>query len=146
MDRVEELNKRLSDRNQTNTIPQMLYSPRPISIKYNDYPIIDHYKSSNTPMIPYEAYDINYDYLPSSYISPYNGFNVNTESNLRNIDKKLTKCQEIFIPKYTNPHVVGRKEINTHPLLNNKVKMFTTQNQNTQSFQLFNNTTRAKNN
>lgn len=144
MDRVEELNQRLYDRNQTNTQPQMLYSPRPISIKYNDFPSVDYYKPCNVPMIPYADYNIKDDYLPSSCISPWNGYSVTNESNLRNLNQKLSKCPTVYMPKYTNPHVVGRKEVNTHPLLNTKVVMPMKPIQ-PHSFQLFNNTTRAKN-
>lgn len=146
MDRVEELNQRLNDRNKTNTIPQMLYSPRPISIKYNEYPTIDHYRPSSVPMIPYADYNIQNDYLPTSYISPWNGYNVTNESNLRNLNEKLSKCPSIYMPKYTTPHVVGRKEINPHPLLNTSVRMISTPEKQPTSFNLFHNTTRAKNN
>jgi hypothetical protein len=145
MDRVEELNQRLYDRNKTNTNPQMLFSPRPISIKYNDFPLVDHYRPSSVPMKPYPDYNIQDDYLPSSYISPWNGYNVTNESNLRNLNQKLSKCPTIYMPKYTNPHVVGRKEENTHPLLNTSVRMPMSQNK-PQSFNMFHNTTRAKNN
>jgi hypothetical protein len=145
MDRVEELNQRLYDRNKTTTQPQMLFSPRPISIKYNDFPMIDHYRPSTTPMIPYSEYNIKDDYLPSSCISPWNGYNVINETELRNLNQKLSKCPTIYMPKHTNPHVVGRKEVNTHPLLNMSVKMMPTESK-FNSFQLFNNTTRAKNN
>jgi hypothetical protein len=144
MDRVEELNQRLYNRNQTNTNPQMLFSPRPISIKYNDFPSVDHYNTSTVPMKPYHNYNIYDDYLPSSCISPWNGYSVTNESNLRNLNQKLSKCPNVYIPKYTNPHVVGRKEVNTHPLLNNIVKMPMQQNQ-PQSYNMFHNTTRAKN-
>ncbi len=144
MDRVEELNQRLYDRNQTSTNPQMLFSPRPISIKYNDFPSIDQYRPSSVPMKPYADYNIRDDYLPSSYISPWNGYNVSNESNLRNLNQKLSKCPNVYVPKYTNPHVVGRKEVNTHPLLNTKVVMPMQQNQ-PQSYNMFHNTTRAKN-
>ena len=143
MDRVEELNQRLYDRNKTDTKPQILFSPRPISIKYNDFPMIDQYTPSNTTMIPYHDYKVNDDYLPSSFISPWNGYNVSNESDLRNLNHKLSKCQHIYIPKYTQPHVVGRNEPNIHPLLNMSVKMTSIQRQS-QSFQLFHNTTRAK--
>lgn len=142
MDRVEELNQRLYERNKTSTTPQMLFSPRPISIKYNDFPIIDHYTPSNTPMISYSDYNIKEDYLPTSFISPLNGYSVSNESDLRNLKHKLSKCQQIYTPKYTQPHVTGRKEINTHPLLNMSVKM--SPYQQTQPTQLFHNITRAK--
>ncbi len=145
MDRVEELNQRLYDRNQTSTNPQMLFSPRPISIKYNDFPSIDQYRPSSVPMKPYADYNIHDDYLPSSCISPWNGYNVSNESNLRNLNQKLSKCPNVYVPKYTNPHVVGRKEVNPHPLLNTKVVMPMQQSQ-PQSYNMFHNTTRAKNN
>lgn len=143
MDRVEELNQRLYDRNKTDTNPQMLFSPRPISIKYNDFPIIDHYNQSTVPMKSYTNYNIKDDYLPSSYISPWNGYNVSNETNLRNLNQKLSKCPQIFMPKYTQPHIAGRNEVNPHPLLNNSVVMTPAQAQ-PQTYQLFNNTTRAK--
>lgn len=145
MDRVEELNQRLYSRNQTTTNPQMLFSPRPISIKYNDFPMIDHYRSSTVPITPYPNYNLYQDYLPGSCSAPWNGYQVSTETELRNLNQKLSKCPTVFMPKYTQPHVVGRKEVNPHPLLNTKVKMYVTPQQPT-SFQLFNNTTRAKNN
>jgi hypothetical protein len=145
MDRVEELNQRLYQRNQTTTNPQMLFSPRPISIKYNDFPMVDHYPPSTVPMKPYADYQIQDDYLPSSCISPWNGYNVSNESSLRNLNEKLSKCPKIYMPQYTNPHVVGRQEINTHPLLNTKVIMPKPQ-QPPPSFHMFHNTTRAKQN
>lgn len=143
MDRVDELNQRLYNRNLTTTKPQMLFSPRPISIKYNDFPTIDPPTNSFTPMIPYSRFKTDYDYLPSSSRSPWNGYNVSHENELRNMDQPLTKCPQIYIPQHTNPHVVGRKEVNPHPLLDTKVKMYTTQ-PTFDSYHLFHNTTRAK--
>jgi hypothetical protein len=145
MDRVEELNNRLHDRNRTSTTPQMLFSPRPISIKYNDFPAVDHYRPTSVPMIPYSNYNIRDDYLPTSYISPLNGYNVNSETDLRNLNEKLSKCPSIYMPKYTTPHVVGRKEVNPHPLLNTSVKMVGIPQNTPKTFNMFNNTTRAKN-
>ena len=65
MNRVEELNKRIADRNVGDT-PQFYFSPRPVPTKYSILPIIDERIHSSEPIRTLPLFDISTHFLPGT--------------------------------------------------------------------------------
>jgi len=76
MNRVDELNFRLSQRNQCQQ-PPMYFSPRPTPTKYTLMPIVDERAPSNVPIVCHS--------MPSFYPGngPWAGLSIEVDSELR---------------------------------------------------------------
>jgi hypothetical protein len=94
MDRVEELNDRLYDRNVA-APPPVLFSPRPLPTKYQKLPILDEQPKS---VVPIERRRVT-GFVPGSAVGPAGGFSVDAESDLRNIRCALQRDpRAVYVP------------------------------------------------
>jgi hypothetical protein len=84
MERVEQLNQRIVERNATSTVPSFYFSPRPVATKYTTLPILDQFNKSNVDIGYKKPYNTQKDYLPSTS-APWSGFmeNIDIETRLR---------------------------------------------------------------
>jgi hypothetical protein len=84
MERVEQLNQRITERNATSTIPSFYFSPRPVPTKYTTMPIVDNIPLSKVNIEYQKPYNTTENYLPASS-APWSGFsaNVDVETKLR---------------------------------------------------------------
>ena len=84
MERVEQLNKRITDRNSTSTTPSFYFSPRPVPTKYTTMPIVDNICPSQVSIAYQKPYNTKDDYLPANS-APWSGFsdNIDVETKLR---------------------------------------------------------------
>jgi hypothetical protein len=122
--RVEDLNKRIYNRNLPNTQPQMCFSPRPVPTQYTTMPIMDQVAKASVPIKLTSSFNTRTNFLPGDS-APWSGFknNVETESSLFNMYFALQACpQAYYIPSsqselYNKAPAVGRKEPQTHPEL-----------------------------
>ena len=113
MDRVEQLNQRLAQRNITSTTPSFYFSPRPVSTKYTTFPILDQFKPS-TVEIPYKRpYDVQKEYLPSTSL-PFSGFieNIDIETKLRHEKDYIPSSKSSL---YVKPMIPSEQTIQPYP-------------------------------
>lgn len=97
-DRVEQLNDRIYSRYVPTFSPQMQFDPRPTPTKYMSFPISGGLPPVPTPIISRPSYDVSSSFLPGDS-APWNGFDVNQESKLKNINFALQKCpQATYVP------------------------------------------------
>ena len=82
MSRVEELNKRLRERNVGDT-PSFNFSPRPVPTKYCTMPIVDSRVESTVPIKPCVPFNTSTQFLPATS-APWSGKadTIDTESDL----------------------------------------------------------------
>jgi len=82
LNRNEELNQRISNRNIPSGYLDAKFSPRPVSTKYSLLPVVDQYKKANTPIITSAPYNIGKTFNPGNAQGPWSGFatNVDVES------------------------------------------------------------------
>tara|TARA_B100000886_G_scaffold220664_2_gene153375 strand:- start:13116 stop:13664 length:549 start_codon:yes stop_codon:yes gene_type:complete len=101
--RVEELNNRISDRNISIRPVSSLLSVRATPTKYEKMPIVNMRSKANVQCPHVLPYDINKQFFPGNTKSPYEGYNVNTETILRNQTFALQKCeQSAYVPSSTS--------------------------------------------
>jgi hypothetical protein len=102
IDRLEDINSRISERNLPSSYLQQQFSMRPISTKYaSTMPILDGRAKATVPIIYKQPYQIGTTFNPGSS-SPFVGYasNVNDESRLRNQFFGLQHCeQSVYVPK-----------------------------------------------
>ena len=97
-DRVEQLNERIYSRYVPNISPQMQFDPRPTPTKYTLFPISGATLPVPTPVIARPSYNVATSFLPGDS-APWNGFDVNQESKLKNIIFALQSCpQAAYVP------------------------------------------------
>jgi hypothetical protein len=113
MDRVEELNKRMQQRNITETTPAFYFSPRPVPTKYTTLPIADQIAPSSVDIAYTKSYNMQIDYLPASS-APWSGFADNID-----IDTQLKK-EKNYIPSsksslYTKPKIPSTHDSQPFP-------------------------------
>lgn len=97
-DRVEQLNERIYSRYVPNFSPQMQFDPRPTPTKYELFPMSGATLPVPTPVIARPSYNAATSFLPGD-AAPWNGFDVNQESKLKNINFALQKCpQATYVP------------------------------------------------
>lgn len=123
IDRLEDINQRISERNLPSSYLQQQFSSRPISTKYSMMPILDTRVKSSVPIIHRDPYNVHSTFNPGTS-SPFIGYSshINDESRLRNQFFALQKCEQSeYVPSSNSDlymvHVSGgeRKE----PLLFN---------------------------
>lgn len=123
--RTEELNERLYSRNIPDTHLENWFSPKSSSTRFTKMPIT--YNSNNKTQSNIDRkYNMEKTFAAPTTKAPFSGFytNVDTESSLRNQFYSLQKSnQSIYIPSSNselyNIKVVGRQEVQTHPILFN---------------------------
>ena len=94
--RIEELNERIYARNIPSGKPPMVFSPRPVQTKYSKQPIMDVHIASSAPIKPLGR---PVEFLPGDS-APFNGFRVDVESSLKNIDFALQECpMAVYMPE-----------------------------------------------
>jgi hypothetical protein len=101
LNRNEELNQRISNRNIPSGYLDAKFSPRPVSTKYSLLPVVDQYKKANTPIITSAPYNIGKTFNPGNAQGPWSGFatNVDVESVLRNEAFAIQYCdQSTYVP------------------------------------------------
>lgn len=128
LNRVEDINNRILERNLPSSFLQQQFSSRPVSTKYSLLPILDTRKPSNENIIHRKPYDISETFNPGTS-APFIGFskNINDESKLRNQFFALQRCeQSVYVPSSDSDLYVVKKSINEkeernkdiiHPLL-----------------------------
>jgi hypothetical protein len=101
INRLEDINERISERNLPTSFLQQQFSIRPVPTKYSMMPILDTRAKSSVPIIYKQPYNINSTFNPGTS-APFSGFSshVNDESRLRNQFFALQKCeQSTYIPQ-----------------------------------------------
>jgi hypothetical protein len=94
--RIEELNERIYARNIPSGKPPMVFSPRPVQTKYSKQPIMDVHIASSVPIKPLGR---PVEFLPADS-APFNGFMVDVESSLKNIDFALQNHpRAVYVPQ-----------------------------------------------
>ena len=122
IDYDNELNVRLSVRNEHSRPLQPQFSLRPVSTKYALLPIIDMVVPSSVPLEVYPIYQPGKVFNPGNNVAPWSGFatNVDVESTLRSQFMALQRNeQSVYIPSsdsdmYQND-VSGRQEKQPFP-------------------------------
>ncbi len=115
MERVEQLNQRLTQRNATSTTPSFYFSPRPVPTKYTTMPIVDNICASNVSIDYRKPYSTTEDYLPANS-APWSGFSVNVD-----VETKL-RYEKEYIPSskssmYVKPIIPSTHTIQPYPEL-----------------------------
>lgn len=101
MDKQNEINEKIYERNIPSLPLQPQYGIRPIGTKFNTLPIISSHKKTNISCNNYSEFNINNTFNPGNSTAPWSGFssNINVESTLRNQFFGIQKClQKEYIP------------------------------------------------
>lgn len=152
IDRYQQLNERIAERNVPSGNLQSYFSVRPVSTKYSLMPIFDQYKPSDVKIPITQNYNIGKTFNPGNSQGPWSGYanNVDIETVLRNQVFALQKGDKsVYVPSSNSDlymyEVVGRNETQTHPYLfkNEQLPNF---NPNTLNLgnEVFNNATRQQ--
>jgi hypothetical protein len=141
MERVEQLNQRITQRNTTSTSPSFYFSPRPVPTKYTTMPIVDERCSSNVTIDYKKPYNTTEDYLPANS-APWSGFadNIDVETKLRYEKEYIpsSKSSMYIKPIIPSTHTTQPfPELFTHAVSMNKTQTFNDKN-------IFNNSTSQK--
>ena len=101
INRTQELNSRIAERNIPSSYLQPQFSMRPVSTKYALLPVVDIRAKSSVPIKITSTYNQKVTFNPGTAVAPWSGFvsNVNKESELRNMYFALQNCQQSqYIP------------------------------------------------
>jgi len=115
MERVEQLNKRLTARNATSTTPSFYFSPRPVPTKYTTMPIVDNICASKVGIAYQKPYNTKEDYLPANS-APWSGFsdNIDIETRLRYEKEYIPSSKSTM---YVKPNIPSTHNIQPYPEL-----------------------------
>ena len=123
LNRVNDNNKRIYERNVPNFSPQMVFDSRPVSTKYDVLPILEKRNEGSTHIEERSLFNQKTHFLPGD-AGPVSTFltNIDQESTLRNQFFALQKTdQSQYVPPSNSDlyevQVVGRREPQTHNLL-----------------------------
>lgn len=122
INRVEELNKRISDRNIPSHSLKPTFSVRPQSTKQSIFPII-HFKTKPTErLLYYKNNTPGETFNPGTGMGQYSGYSkeINTESILQNRIFANQRCeQSVYVPSSRsdlyNSHLCINNVDNTQP-------------------------------
>ena len=91
-----ELNNRITQRNEISLHTNVHLGVRPLSTKYAYKPILDHPVSQKVPIKKYPEFNVKRDFLPGTRQGPWDGFaaHIHDESKLRNMFFSNNKCQQ----------------------------------------------------
>ena len=101
IDKDNELNERISNRNIPSSYLKPQFSLRPVSTKYEIMSIIDRRAPITENLLDTDHYNVSKTFNPGSRNAPWNGFSthVNDESKLRNQFFALQKSEQgVYIP------------------------------------------------
>ena len=137
-ERLNELNKRISNRNIPSQQLDITFDPRSVTTRRSIFPIADCHAPSETPIITNNPYDTRSHFNPGSK-APYFGYanRVDEESRVQNMfmpNQKFDAHTE-FVPSsksdlFNEPIIhTSKPVIQSHPLLFNK-QQFNTFNPN----------------
>lgn len=101
LDRSNELNERIYERNVPSSTLQPQFGIRPVATKYEILPIFDRRMPPTVPIKHELPYNIQSTFNPGTAQAPWSGFagNINNESMLRNQFFALqTNGQAFYIP------------------------------------------------
>ena len=124
--RVDEINKRFTDRQFTDQPLKPNFDIRAIPTKYSVFPLVDRRTPSQEPPQQYLDHLVNANFCPNIKKGPVDGYfnKVETENVLRNQYFALQRGadQGIYVPSsnsdlYKVQQVVGRQEEQTHPMI-----------------------------
>jgi len=102
-DILHETNTRLTDRLIPSQNLQPYVDVRPVSTKYSFLPVVDPRKKSHVPLVNNPKFNVNNVFNPGNTQSPWSGFEVNLESELRNQIHPLQKSsQAVYVPSSTS--------------------------------------------
>jgi hypothetical protein len=95
IERLEDINERISERNLPSSFLQQQFSSRPVSTKYSIMPILDTRAPATVPIIYRQPYHTSSTFNPGTS-SPFIGFSshINEESRLRNQFFALQRCEQ----------------------------------------------------
>tara|TARA_Y100000816_G_C26100250_1_gene582907 strand:- start:678 stop:1166 length:489 start_codon:yes stop_codon:yes gene_type:complete len=102
MDRVDELNMRINERNSTNTLLEPVYDPRPSGTRGGMMPIISTKREAEESFFGYNDYNPNTMYSNATKKLPFKGFadRINDESELRNQIFALQRSEKgTYVPQ-----------------------------------------------
>ena len=92
-------NSRIYDRNIPSQTLQPYLDARPVLTKYSIMPIVDPRKKTSVPLHIQPTFNTENIFNPGNDFAPWSGFNVNKESELRNIIFALQECgQAAYVP------------------------------------------------
>jgi len=92
-------NQKWYDRNIPSAFLQPYLDVRPVSTKYSIMPIVEPRKHIFVPMEQLPTYNPHQVFNPGNTQSPWSGYNVNVESELKNQIFALQKCsQSVYVP------------------------------------------------
>lgn len=123
LNRLEDINNRILERNLPSSFLQQQFSSRPVSTKYSLLPILDTRTPSNENIINRKPYDVSETFNPGTS-APFIGFskNINDESILRNQFFALQRCeQSVYVPSSESDLYVIKKSINDKEERNDKI-------------------------
>jgi hypothetical protein len=102
-DRVEDLNERLFNRNTSIRPVGALLDVRATPTKYVTMPIVNMRPIAKTQCPHVLPFNIQKQFFPGNTKSPWDGYNVDTETVLRNQQFALQKSeQNIYVPSSTS--------------------------------------------
>lgn len=152
LERNQQLNQRISNRNVPSEPLQPIYSCRPVSTKYSKLNVIDQYKQATVPLAVTPNFNVGTIFNPGNSNAPWSGYttNVDVETNLRNQTFALQKGDRAFYVPATssdlyNVEVHGTYEIQPFPGLF-AIETLESFNPNTYNLgnDIFNNATRQQ--
>ena len=95
----DQTNTRIYDRNIPSQVLQPYIDARPVMTKYSHLPIVAPRKQNTVPLMQAPNFNPNHTFNPGNTKSPWSGFKVNVESELRNQIYALQKCsQAVYVP------------------------------------------------
>lgn len=130
-----EINHRITQRNQNYVATNIHLGVRPLSTKYDYKPILDKPVSNNVKIKKYPVFNVRQSFLPGDRQGPWDGFSthIQDESKLRNMYFSNNDCmQRFYIPSsksslYVTPPIPNNNPVKqTHPMLFAPNKHYTT--------------------
>ena len=98
---LNKINEKIYNRNIPSSILEPYFSLRPVSTKFQVFPVIDNNIECSVKLENYRNYNIEKIFNPGNNTAPWSGYsnNVNIESVLRNQFFALQRCnQSEYIP------------------------------------------------
>lgn len=98
MDRVDELNRRIYNRNRPSGPMEAVFDVRPLSTKYALLPIVDRRPKAQVPIAQFPTYSTRETFNPGTGQGPWSGFasKISDESRLRNQFYGLQKSEQAY--------------------------------------------------
>ena len=146
INRTNEINDRIYQRNKPSHILEPYYHCRSISTKQSYQPIIDQRKPASVPLLNYPEYDIHETFYPGDSQAPWSGYstNIDNESILRSQIYPLQhSAQYSYIPESNGDLYVNPLSIN-NPIELQETFLPHNPNKFNLGYNIFNNSTREQ--